>query len=726
MNRIKKEMSSRIDRIIHPDNRANPFGGWSTDSQPRVLFVSGTPGAPMRYRVLNQVEQLKFQNIAYAYGLDDEYAMLQAVQECDMLYLYRARPIPNVFQLIKLAKRRNVPVAFDTDDIIWDERLIEYCALEAKYGVAATAEFQQFFLRTESLMRHANYFIASTSFLADALREHFDRPVYINENALSQHALTLSEYQYTQRKLTQRSSVRIGYFSGWPKTHEEDFAIAAPALIRVLRDYPQVHLRIVGHFDIDSLPTALHNRIEVMPFVEWERLFEQVAEVDINIAPIIDNPHRRSKSAVKFLEAALVGVPTVASRLNPYTEIIDGVTGHLAQTTDEWYAALSELIQDASLRERIGTRAREYVLANHTTMHRSVFFSGILEEIHAVHKSSNPQDLIIDQSISVEYQHRGDRMNNSYVTIIIRARDEEASLRKLLPLLRNQKVEFDFEILILDNDSVDDTKDLAKEYNVRYHRIPRNGFNYSSALNTGAELANGDILVNISAHCFPQSEYWLAHLIHPLKHNDRVVGTYGRQWTNPWTNPFEAMGNDSLFPGPGLPVGVLAFSNANSAVRRQAVLMHPFNPAIKILEDHLFYLELSEDYLFEYAPEALVNHEHDEFSWRYYIRRWLREGWAYFFLEKHRGYKSPFVNRPFLKLKNLLYHYPRHARAFAKGGRRRVGLLTIPFFYLRDTIWTVGFRWAQLCHSRMSQEDSAFLLATKRHALAHMQVESKE
>jgi rhamnosyltransferase len=49
--------------------------------------------------------------------------------------------------------------------------------------------------------------------------------------------------------------------------------------------------------------------------------------VDINIAPLVDNPQRRSKSAIKYLEAAAVGVPTVAARLEPYCDTItEGVT----------------------------------------------------------------------------------------------------------------------------------------------------------------------------------------------------------------------------------------------------------------------------------------------------------------------------------------------------------------------------------------------------------------
>lgn len=40
-------------------------------------------------------------------------------------------------------------------------------------------------------------------------------------------------------------------------------------------------------------------QIERVPFVDWRELPGLIAQVDINIAPLMDNPQRRSKSAVK-------------------------------------------------------------------------------------------------------------------------------------------------------------------------------------------------------------------------------------------------------------------------------------------------------------------------------------------------------------------------------------------------------------------------------------------
>jgi glycosyltransferase involved in cell wall biosynthesis len=116
--------------------------------------------------------------------------------------------------------------------------------------------------------------------------------------------------------------------------------------------------------------------------VEWHKLPRQIAQVDINIAPLVDNPQRRAKSPVKYLEAALVGVPTVASRLDPYqNDIADGTTGLLAATNEEWVDCLTRLKEGAGLRRRMGEAARDHVLAQHTTAVRAPNFAAIMSQV---------------------------------------------------------------------------------------------------------------------------------------------------------------------------------------------------------------------------------------------------------------------------------------------------------------------------------------------------------
>lgn len=312
------------------------------------------------------------------------------------------------------------------------------------------------------------------------------------------------------------------------------------------------------------------------------------------------------------------------------------------------------------------------------------------------------------------------------VSIIIRARNEAAALKRLLPLLKGQRCDFDVEIWLLDNDSQDGSAEIARAAGAEVQHIPRDAFNYATSLNQGAALARGEFVVNLSAHCYPLTDGWLAALIQPLRADPNVIASYGRQWTDPRTAPFEAMGNDSLFPAADQEATIVAFSNANCAIRRSYLLKHPFNPMVKILEDHLFYLELSSAYQFVYVPEAVVLHTHDSFSWRYYLRRWLREGWAFFFIGKHRGHASPFASMGKLSARELLIDYPKLAAVFARRGKLRTALLTLPFFWLRDSIWALSLLRASLKHGLISQSDTALLLRMNQALLEGQQQPGSE
>ena len=92
----------------------------------------------------------------------------------------------------------------------------------------------------------------------------------------------------------------------------------------------------------------------------------QEAQLLDAIAPLADIPFNYSKSHLRALDAAALGIPVIAQDLPPYREfVVDGVTGYLVSTHDEWRARLTELINDEQAREEMGRKARE-VAAGHT------------------------------------------------------------------------------------------------------------------------------------------------------------------------------------------------------------------------------------------------------------------------------------------------------------------------------------------------------------------------
>jgi hypothetical protein len=70
-----------------------------------------------------------------------------------------------------------------------------------------------------------------------------------------------------------------------------------------------------------------------------------------------------AKSEIKWLEAAVLGIPSVVSDTHRYREVLeDGVDALIARDAPSWRAALTRLIDNPSLRAEIGSRARAKAL----------------------------------------------------------------------------------------------------------------------------------------------------------------------------------------------------------------------------------------------------------------------------------------------------------------------------------------------------------------------------
>ena len=113
--------------------------------------------------------------------------------------------------------------------------------------------------------------------------------------------------------------VRLGYMSG-TATHQRDFAVAVPALCRILEEQAAVRLRVVGALDLREFPAlaAFGDRVAQRPLVSWEALQAEIAAVDVCLAPLeVGNPFCEAKSELKWIEAGAAGVPTVASATAP-------------------------------------------------------------------------------------------------------------------------------------------------------------------------------------------------------------------------------------------------------------------------------------------------------------------------------------------------------------------------------------------------------------------------
>ena len=225
---------------------------------------------------------------------------------------------------------------------------------------------QAFFTQIGRTLKACDLVTCPTAELAHHARL-MGRPAYVLPNGFDRDSHDLARRARRDWAELGDDLLRIGY-AGGSRTHQRDFAVAAPAIARVLRENPRARLTIFkdpssdeGLVLMDEFAqfADLAGQIEWRDLVPLSALPTEMARFAVNIAPLeADNPFCEAKSELKFFEAALAGVPTIASPSGPFTRAIEhGATGMLARTEEDWYAALTRLLGDATLRARIAQSA---------------------------------------------------------------------------------------------------------------------------------------------------------------------------------------------------------------------------------------------------------------------------------------------------------------------------------------------------------------------------------
>jgi len=161
--------------------------------------------------------------------------------------------------------------------------------------------------------------------------------------------------------------VRLFYGSG-TKAHNADFnRLVAPALVDLMLCYPQLDLVIVGYLQTGPELSALGERIIVYPFIaDVASYWSILASCDINLAVLEPGMVADCKSEIKWLEAAILQIPSIVSGTRTYREVIEeGVDGLFADTIAEWRDGMECLVTQPLLRARIGKQARAKALRDY-------------------------------------------------------------------------------------------------------------------------------------------------------------------------------------------------------------------------------------------------------------------------------------------------------------------------------------------------------------------------
>lgn len=357
-----------------------------------VLILSGVRGDTRRYRTLHLYEQLRLAGADARLSHLTDPRLPALLGSAGVVILHRVAYDGYVARLLEPLRQRQALVILDADDFLYDPDMMRWIDSPDFQDPVRAALYRAEMLRHRAMLDHCDAVTASTEALAEMLRP-FGKPVTIHRNAYSLEMLALSQAALRQEAVRQEAAqhadtpparVVIGYASG-TRTHDQDFAMIRPAVEAVLRRFPHAELWLTGDLDSGADWGELRAQLRVFPLVAWRALPARLAQFDINLAPLLpESPFNQAKSEIKWMEAALVGVPTIASPTDAYRRAITpGVDGFLAHDPAQWQEILTQLVIDSPLRRQAGQAAAQTVQQNYAPGLRGAQMLTVLDDLLA-------------------------------------------------------------------------------------------------------------------------------------------------------------------------------------------------------------------------------------------------------------------------------------------------------------------------------------------------------
>ena len=116
-----------------------------------------------------------------------------------------------------------------------------------------------------------------------------------------------------------------------------------------------------------------------------------------------------------------------------------------------------------------------------------------------------------------------------FVSVIICAKNEQDNLSQFLDVVLSQKYP-DFEVLVIDDNSTDDSLTVLKELQKKYSQLKvvafqeeKSSFGKKQFLECGIKHAKSDYLIMTDADCKPLSAFWLVAMVNGFADGSELV-----------------------------------------------------------------------------------------------------------------------------------------------------------------------------------------------------------
>jgi len=359
-------------------------------SGPKVLVLYGDMNGCTWWRAVRPAEALNKAGSYVALAHKDEPGVE------NVAHLYDAVVLPRMSwedhrtgeRFVSALHRAGLTVIYECDDDLFSPAVNSRINLLDRE--ASLEKLEERRLDRLEALKLCDGITVSSPRLATVMRTLVDYPVHVVPNAL--------DVDWFQSKLEPRTipEVTIGWTGG--TRPDTDLLAMAEAWGIIAKRHPNVTFIVYGWIPqfLEKRGVPL-DRVVAIPWREVDTYPGPFSNIDIGCAAVSNEPFNRSKTPIKAWEYAAGGAAVVATETLYGSDIRDGLTGYIAETTQEWVYALDDLVLNAPRRKRMARALMQRVQREHSLRENlwrwPAAWSSIIETFRASHRVG-PQILL--------------------------------------------------------------------------------------------------------------------------------------------------------------------------------------------------------------------------------------------------------------------------------------------------------------------------------------------
>ncbi|MFH1776947.1 MAG: glycosyltransferase family 4 protein [Candidatus Omnitrophota bacterium] len=260
------------------------------------------------------------------------------IKDYDIIFLQR-EVLPQVYPVIeRIIYLMNKKIIFDFDDAIF---LIPPQRKSVIYDFRYKNNIKE-------IIKMSTAVIAGNDYLADYAKQ-YNQNVYMLPTVVDS-----DKFDDYKKRYVWKERMIIGWIGS---LHTLFYLANIKDVFKKLNRKYKISLHVIGvtNFFIDE--------VEVInkPWSLETELFD-LKQIDIGVAPLLDDEWGRGKCGLKALQYMSGGIPVVCSNAGVYKKIIkDGDNGFLADNEEQWIEKLSILITNTNMRKKMASAARKTI-----------------------------------------------------------------------------------------------------------------------------------------------------------------------------------------------------------------------------------------------------------------------------------------------------------------------------------------------------------------------------